>query len=190
MFVSTAYAQVGEHAAVGTGEHGERVFPPFDFSFFESHVFWLVICFGFLYFFMARVVLPRIGSVIETRRDRVAADLDQAARMKQEADAAVASYERELTEARERANMIARTAGDEARVVAETERAGAEVLLEKKLAEAEEHIAAIRDRAMQDVGMIAEETTVEVMHALVGGEVDRTAVADTVKVIRELRSTR
>jgi len=183
MFISTAYAQVGEHAAPGVGGHGEHVFPPFDSSFFGSHVFWLTVCFGLFYFFMARVVLPRIGGVIEMRRDRIAADLDHAARMKSEADTAIASYERELAEARERAGTITRVANDEARARAEAERAEAEALLEKKLVEAEKHIADVRDRAMQDVGMIAEETAAEIVNELVGRKVDKTTVAKAVKTV-------
>jgi len=189
MFVSKAYAQAGEHAAGHAasvaGGHANRVFPPFDFSFFGSHVFWLIICFGLFYFFMARIVLPRIGGVIEMRRDRIAADLDQAARMKHEADAAVASYEKELAQARERAGAIARTAADEARAMAEAERANAEAALEKRLAASEQHIAGIRDKAMQDVGTIAEETAAEIVHAFVGGKVDRATVTKAVKTAQD-----
>lgn len=181
MFVSTAYAQVGRHAAAGVGDYADRTFPPFDFSFFSSHVFWLAICFGCFYFFMARVVLPRIGGVIEMRRDRVAADLDHAARMKGEADAAVAAYEKELLEARERARLIARAASEEARAQAEAERAKAVLALENRFAEAESHIARLRDRAMENVGRIAEETAQEIVLKLIGEKADRAQVSKAVK---------
>lgn len=40
------------------------------------------------------MIVPRIGNVIETRRDRIASDLDQAMRMKQEADTVIKVYEK------------------------------------------------------------------------------------------------
>ena len=57
---------------------------------------WLAISFVVLYLIMSRVALPRIGTVIEQRRDRIAHDLDQAAHLKQETDQAIAAYESSL----------------------------------------------------------------------------------------------
>ena len=57
--------------------HG--AFPPFDPSTFPSQILWLAITFGLFYLFLKRVVLPRIGGILEVRRDRIAQDLDQAA---------------------------------------------------------------------------------------------------------------
>ena len=120
MFVSTAFAQTatesqpapaaGEHGAAdavhtetGVAQdagHGSGVFPPFDSTHYASQLLWLAITFGLFYLFMSRVVLPRIGGVIETRRDRIAQDLEQAARLKQDADNAIVAYEQELAQAR------------------------------------------------------------------------------------------
>ncbi|AQS42056.1 MAG: ATP synthase subunit B' [Candidatus Tokpelaia hoelldobleri] len=176
MFISSALAQTDGHAAPAAA----RVFPPFDTSYFSSHLFWLAVSFGLFYLFMARVVLPRIGGVIELRRDRIASDLDQAARMKEEADAAVAIYEKVLADARLRAASIARTATEEARMKTEAEHRDVEAGLEKKLAESEKRIAEIRDKALQDVGAIAEDTAAELVEKLVG-KVDKAAVSKAVQ---------
>ena len=45
------------------------------------------------------MVMPRVGGIIDVRNDRITQDLDHAARLKGEADAAVAAYEQELAEA-------------------------------------------------------------------------------------------
>src|SRR5690606_15842199 len=110
MFVASAFAQeaadqaAGEiHTETGVAEHGsEGGFPPFLVETYPSQLLWLAITFGLFYLFLMRVVLPRIGGILEVRRDRIAQDLDQAARMKEEADAAVAAYEQELAEARKK----------------------------------------------------------------------------------------
>lgn len=184
MFVSSAYAQNTESSIEhikNAAEHVDRVFPPFDFVHFASHLFWLAISFGFFYLFISRVIVPRIGGVIETRRDRIASDLDQAMRMKQEADTVVETYERKLAEARSQAYVIAQAASEEIKEKAEFERKEIEASLEKKLADAEKKIAKIRDKAMQNVGSIAEEVASEIVKKLIDVDVNKEVIHSTVK---------
>ena len=77
------------------------------------------------------MVLPRIGGIIETRRDRIATDLDQAARMKQDSDDAFAAYEQEFADAKKKAGGIAQTARDEAKAKADAEQATFRLLSRK-----------------------------------------------------------
>lgn len=196
MFVTPGYAEEVAQAATGTqavegqahtetdAEHGTVGFPPFDSSTFPSQLLWLAITFGLFYLFLKKVVLPRIGSILEVRRDRIAQDLDQAARMKEEADAAVAAYEQELAEARNKANAIGQDARDNAKAEAEAARKEVEAGLERKLSEAEERIASIKFAAMKEVGTIAEDTAIAIVEQLVGGKGDKAAVAAAVKAAR------
>jgi F-type H+-transporting ATPase subunit b len=187
MFVSTAFAQAqGEqHSETGVaGEDHAPGFPPFDSTTFPSQLLWLAITFGLFYLFLKKVVLPRIGSILEVRRDRIAQDLDQAARMKEEADAAIAAYEQELADARTKANTIGQQARDAAKAEAEAERRRVEAELDGRLQEAEGRISSIRDAAMRDVGSIAEETATAIVQELVGGRTDKATVAAAVRAAR------
>jgi F-type H+-transporting ATPase subunit b len=176
MFIAAAYA------AEEAGAHGaEAGFPPFDASTFPSQLLWLAITFGLFFLFLKNVVLPRIGNILEVRRDRIASDLDQAARMKDEADAAIAAYEQELADARTRANVIGQEAREGAKKGAEAERKKVEADLDAKLASAEERIAAIKQTALRDVGTIAEDTATVIVQELVGGSADKAAVAAAVR---------
>lgn len=191
MFVAPAYAQTeapeaeGElHSEVGAEHAPEGGFPPFDASTFPSQLLWLAITFGLFYLFLKRVALPRIAGILEVRSDRIAQDLDQAARMREEADAAVAAYEQELADAKGKANAIAQDARDKAKAEAEAQRKQVEAGLDKKLAEAERRIAAIKDAAMNDVGAIAEETAGAIVQELVGLKADKATVSAAVKAAR------
>ncbi|EJF75320.1 F0F1 ATP synthase subunit B [Bartonella alsatica] len=184
MFISSAYAQGTERPVEhikNAVEHVDRVFPPFDFVHFGSHLFWLAISFGLFYLFISRVIVPRIGGIIETRRDRIASDLDQAMRMKQEADSVVETYERKLAEARSQAYVIAQESGKEIKAKVELERKEIEESLEKKLTDAEKQIEKIRDKAMQSVGSIAEEVALEIVKKLIDTDVSRESVRSAVK---------
>ncbi|SMH41135.1 F0F1 ATP synthase subunit B [Mesorhizobium australicum] len=199
MFVTPGYAQ--EHApASGTTQggdahgaaegaahteaagdaHGKAGFPPFEPTYFPSQLLWLAITFGLFYLFLKKVVLPRIGGILEVRRDRIAHDLDTAARLKEDADAAIAAYEQELADARAKSNKIANDARDAAKAEADAERKEVEAQLNTRLADAETRISQVRASAMKDVGAIAEETATAIVQSLVGSA-DKAAVAAAVK---------
>ncbi|EJN03047.1 F0F1 ATP synthase subunit B [Phyllobacterium sp. YR531] len=171
----------GTHSETG---HAKAVFPPFDSNHFASQLLWLAITFAVFYVFLSRVVLPRIGGIIETRRDRIATDLDQAARMKQESDEALAAYTQELADAKNKAGAIAQEARDQAKAKADAEQAEISAALEKKLSDAEASIATIKNKAMQEVGSIAEDTAAEIVKKIFGGAVDKPAISAAVKAVR------
>ena len=185
MFITKAWAATTEAAqntaAQNTGAaHAKEVFPPFDPASFASQILWLAITFGVFYFIMGRVIIPRIASILEVRRDRISRDLDEANRLKDEADAAIAAYEQELAEARLRAQIIGQDARDTAKAQAEAKRHAVDVELNNKLAEAEARINAIRDKALGEVANIALDTTAAIVKQLLGENVSN---ADISKVI-------
>lgn len=186
MFVSPAFAQAETEEliteeGVATEDHGSPGFPPFDGTYFPSQLLWLAIIFGLFYLFLQKVVLPRIASILEVRRDRIAQDLDQAARMKEEADEAVAAYEQELADARSKANDIAQEARDGAKAKAEAERRKVEAELDEKLKAAESRIAAIKADAIKEVGTIAEDTAGAIVRELIGTQPDKSTVSAAVR---------
>jgi F-type H+-transporting ATPase subunit b len=163
------------------GDVAGGVFPPFDSSTFASQILWLAITFGLFYLFMQKVIVPRIGGILENRRDRIAQDIDEASRLQTDADEAMAAYEQELAEARARATQIAQAARDNAKSEADIERTQIESDLAARMADAEARIADIKSRALGEVDTIAEDTTVAIVEHLVGGAVDRATVASAVK---------
>ncbi|MFZ1814718.1 MAG: F0F1 ATP synthase subunit B [Rhizobiaceae bacterium] len=169
---------VAGDAAHGGGHSG--AFPPFDPAGFASQLLWLAITFGVFYLLMGRVAIPRIASILEVRRDRISQDLDEAHRMRDEADAAHAAYEHELAEARKNAGAIAQKARDEAKAAADVERSRVEGELASKLAEAEAHIAGIRTKALGEVDSIAGSVAETIVKELFGGQVSKAELTKAV----------
>jgi F-type H+-transporting ATPase subunit b len=148
-------------------EHGGG-FPPFNRETFASQLFWLVICFAALYVMVSKLILPRMGTIIAARRDRIAGDLAEAGRMKDEADGAVAAYEKALADARTRAQAIAAETRDKLNATAETNRKDLEAKLHGRLAEAEKSIASTKSAAMANVRGIAHEAATAIVTRLIG----------------------
>jgi F-type H+-transporting ATPase subunit b len=170
------------HTEAGAESLGaeEAHFPPFDPEFFASQLLWLAICFIAFYYLMKKVALPRIGGILEVRRDRIASDLDHAERLKERSDDAIAAYEQALTSARQKAYGIAEEARAEAAKVSDAKRAASEAELNEKLAAAERRIADIKTRALGEVNGIATETAETVIETLLGSKAPRDEVEGAV----------
>ena len=161
-------------------EAGHANFPPFDASTFPSQLLWLAITFGTLYYVMSKIALPKVGAIIETRKARIAKDLDDAAAMQQQADAAAAAHEKTLADARLKAQGLAQEARDKLSAEADLKRKALEEELAGKLAVAESQIAATRAQAMSNVEGIARDAAGAIFERILGRPADADAVAAAV----------
>lgn len=176
-------AHGADPAAHATGEVAhegghEGVFPPFNSETFGSQLLWLALTFGLLYWLVAKKIAPRIGSILEVRRERIEADLAEAERARAETDAAIAAYEQALAEARAKAGAIAADTRAAVTKDVDARRVAAEAELSRRLAVAETDIAAIKTKALAEVDAIAVDTTEAIVAALIGqGTRDEAAAA-------------
>ncbi len=177
---TTTTTEVGQPVDQGNN------FPPLDTSTYVPQLIWLALTFGALYLIMARVALPRIATVLEERRDRVANDLDQAEQLKKKTESAIASYEEALAKARANAHEIAQEARDKLSGEIETERAAVDQELASMTSEAETRIQGSKAAALSKVNEIAADTAEAIVKSLVGGRVTKAEVTDAVgKVMAE-----
>lgn len=144
--------------------------PQFDPQYFASQFFWLALTFGLLYFLMSRVALPRIGEVIEERRDRIQRDIDAAEKMKRETEKALAGYEKALADARTRAGGLAKETREKLAGEVDAERHRVDAQVNAKIAEAEASIAATKTKAMSSIGEIASDIAGSIVGKLTGAD--------------------
>ena len=166
-----ATSDYGDETTTGTSSHDVKdsgVFPPFDTTTFGPQLFWLALTFGALYLLMSKVALPRIGEVLEVRRDRIEGDLAEADRLRKKTDQAIASYETELAEARAKSQGIAEDTRASLKADIDAKRAEVEADLAKKVAVAENRIQKTKADALSNVGEIAADTAVALVSRLTG----------------------
>jgi F-type H+-transporting ATPase subunit b len=165
---------VGTAAPGGGGQL--KVFPPLDASTFAPQLVWLAITFGLLYLLLKRIVLPRVGEVIEERGDRIKRDLAQAEKLKSDTEQALANYEKALADARAQASSIAKGMRDKLTAEVDKERAKVEAQIAAKVAEAESRIIDTKSKALASVGDIAGEIAGAIVARLIGKEVSKDEV--------------
>ena len=93
--------------------------PQLDISTWPSQLFWLFVLFSAGYILMAKVVTPRIGTVLEERRAKLDDDLGKARTASEDAARIRAEYEVDLDAARSAAAETAKRAAAEAAKQAE-----------------------------------------------------------------------
>ncbi len=183
LLMSTA-AAVDPHA-VANGEHADSgAFPPFDPQYFAGQIFWLLISFGILYFLLARVFLPRIGQTLEDRSNRIADDLDSAAHMQADAEAASKAYDKSLADARAKAHTVAESTRQSVDAEIEAEMAEADALAAKQAGIAENRINKIRTAAMANIDGIAAEVAAAAVKAVSGKTISAATIAVAVKAVK------
>ena len=124
--------------------------------------------------------MPRIGGIFEERAKRIEGDFAAAQRCKEEAEAALAAYEKSLADARNRAQAIGAEIRDKLHAEAEERRKALEAKLNAQLAEAEKPIAATKTAAMANVRGIAVDAASAIVERLIGTAPPAPAVAAAV----------
>ncbi|HET9309946.1 MAG TPA: F0F1 ATP synthase subunit B [Actinomycetota bacterium] len=130
------------------------------------------LAFGILFYFMWKWVFPRVGALLDERREKIQGDLEKAEATRAEADQLLADYRTQLAGAREEADRIieeARHTADQVRVDLQTK---AEQEAQASVARAQEEIRAERDRVFQELRGQVGEIAVELAGRVVGQSLD------------------
>lgn len=174
-------------AAVEAVETHEKAgLPQLDATTFPGQIFWLIVSFLLLFWLFRTKALPRVGEVLESRQDRIAADLDRATKLREEAEAALVRYQQVVSEAQGKASS--QIAATRERLVAENSARQAELdaTLASKVAEAEKRIEAARESALSELHSVAVEVAQAATARLIGREVPREkAEAALAAVVKE-----
>lgn len=152
--------------------------PQMEFADYAPQLVWLVITFAVLYVLMARVALPRIADVLESREQRILNDIERAEAMGREAEAAEQEYERIAAETRANAQSIAA----ETRAALLADQAARMAELDARLAadaaKADAAIRAAQAEAMRGLAELATDLAHAAATKLLGGDVsDKKAAA-------------
>ena len=182
--VRFALGAVDEHA----DSHGDSGgLPQLDFTTWPTQIFWLVVSFGLAYILMWRVALPRIGSVLEERHNRIQGDLKRAKAASENAEQARQAFEVMLAESREKASAVMREATESIRNKMERKIKTSNASTAEKMAEAEKDIAEAKARAMIDVVDIASTSAAEAVAQLTNIKISQ---ADATKQVKQISDTK
>jgi len=167
--------------AASEKSEGSGGLPQLDFTTWPTQIFWLVVSFLLAYLLMWRLVVPRIGSVLEERHNRIEDDLRRARQASDDAEQARVAFEDLLANARNDASETTRKATESIMKKMDRKMETANANLAKKTESAETDIANARNEAMKDVSDIAATSAIDVVSQLTGMKVSKTDAKKQVK---------
>ena len=128
--------------------------PQLNPEFFVSQLFWLVVTFSFLFVFLWRVSLPRIGNVLEKRERKINEDLTAAKELQAEASKIQETIENQLKQARADASEMIKSSSISLQDKAQAELNKLDKELEAKI---DESAKAIEKSKSESVSQIQEQ---------------------------------
>ncbi len=150
--------------------------PQLNPDWFSNQIFWLVVTLVVIFFVLSKVALPRIAAVLAERHGAIQGDLDKAEEMKAKAIAAEEAYNAALAKARAEAGVIVAEAKAEIQKELDIAIALADAEIAAKAAESDVEIQKIRDGALAAIKDVANDTTAEIVKAIMPGADDAKAV--------------
>jgi F-type H+-transporting ATPase subunit b len=159
------------HGTVETTEtpkHESGGLPQLQFEHWGGQIVWLLLIFAVLYVVLSKGLLPRVSGAIDERGAKIAGDIADARRLKDEAEVQARAAAAEVAEARAKAQKTAADAKAKASAEAAERQAKEEAVLAEKLSAAEARIQVARDEAMGHVRAVASETAGAIVEKLTG----------------------
>ena len=135
--------------------------------FYLDATFWVAVCLALFFAALAwKGVHKAIGTSLDDRADKIKNELDEAKRLREEAQALLASYHRKQKEAEEQADAIVQKARKDAENMAEQARKDLQERLERRAALAETKIANAEAQALGEVKAKAAQMAIDATQKL------------------------
>lgn len=138
---------------------------------YQSQWFWLLIVLGVIYFFVGRGIVPKVEKTVDERDAKIAADLAQAEKLRDEADEIEDKWRAQLNDAHAKAQGVIAEAKAKAAAASEKRVAAADKRLAKKADEAAASLDAARDAALAEIEAVAADAASDVVSKLTGATV-------------------
>ena len=146
-----------------------------------SQLFWLALVLGFIYFVIARGMVPKIQATVDQRDQRIADDLAAAERAKADADATEEAYRAKMDESRAEAMKLTGAAKQEGALATEKRLAKADKSIQDKAAKAQAKIHENRQAALANIESVAAELAQDIASKVAGVSVKKD---DAVKAVK------
>jgi len=166
--------------------------PQFDTSFLSSLVFWSLVSFGILMALLYKYALPALTEILEARERRIRDSIEQADRMKREAEQLLADYRSKLAAAQQEAHALLEEARKRAQQALEENEKRLERETEKMVQEARQEIEQKRQQALREVREhvvdLVLQTTEKILRRSLAEQDHRRLIQETLAKLSEHRN--
>ena len=158
--------------------------PQMEFADYMPQVVWLVITFATLYVLMAKLALPRITDILETRQRRLDHDLELSEKLRDAAQATLAEYDAAIVSARAEAESLLAKARENIQTDTQERIAELNVRLESEIRESDARIRHAMSQAMDELVVVAGNSARAAVERLAGIKVSDEQARVAVESVR------
>ena len=155
----------------------EAGMPQLNPEFWAAQIFWLILTFSSLYLIIWKVFLPKITLSIENRKFRVVNDLDEAQKLKENAEKKLNEYNKIIEESKKEAKKIIEDSKKKLDRDIENKKQKFNDEIEKELLAAEKEIKDLKKSSISNINNIAAETSAEIIKQIINIEVNKSSVS-------------
>ena len=154
-----------------------RGMPQLNPEFWVSQIFWLTITFGILYVVLSKLILPKISKNLEIRRSQILENIEAAEKQREESEIRIAEYERTVQNSKNEAKSYFKQAREKILKDINLKKNALDKDLNEEVQKAETEIQELRDKAPEKINKIAVETSTDLLHQLIGAEVNASSIS-------------
>ena len=155
----------------------EAGMPQLDPEFWISQIFWLILIFTALYLIIWKIFLPKITYSIENRKSRVVNDLDEAQKLKENAQKKLNEYNKIIEESQKKAKEIIEDSKKKLDLDIKNKKQKFINEIEKELLAAEKEVKNLKKSSILNINNIAAETSVEVIKQIINIKVNKSNIS-------------
>jgi len=155
----------------------EAGMPQLNPEFWTAQIFWLILIFSSLYLIIWKIFLPRITYSIENRKSRVVNDLDEAQKLKENAEKKLKEYNEIIENSKKEAKKIIEDNKNKLNRDIEEKKQKFDSEIEKELTAVEKEIKDLKKSSLSSVNKIAVETSANIITQIIDTDVNKSNVS-------------
>tara|TARA_B100000029_G_scaffold439494_1_gene456082 strand:- start:208 stop:786 length:579 start_codon:yes stop_codon:yes gene_type:complete len=155
--------------------------PQLDPEFWVAQIFWLVLIFSSLYVIIWKIFLPRITTVVENRKLKIVNDLNEAQKLKENAEKKLNEYNKIIEKSKKEAIKIIQDNKKKLDTDIDSKKKKFVEEIEKELSSVENEIKNLKKTSTSNVNKIAVEISSEILRKIIGYDLNLSSVSAAVE---------
>ena len=161
----------------------ETGMPQLNPEFWASQTFWLILIFSTLYLIIWKIFLPKITYSIENRKFRIVNNLDEAQKLKENAEKKLKEYDEIIKKSKNEAKKIIEDSKKKLDRDIANKKQKFNVEIGEELKAVEKEIKDLKKSSLSNISNIAVQTSTEVIKQIIDTEVNKSNVSAIVEDI-------
>ena len=155
----------------------ESGMPQLNPEYWTAQVFWLILIFSSLYLIIWKIFLPKITLSIENRKSRIANDLDEAGKLKENAEKKLREYNKIIEDSKKEAKKIIEDSKKKLDRDIKNKKQKFNNDIEKELIVVEKEIKDLKKTSISNISKISAEVSTEIIKQIIDTEVNKSNIS-------------